>query len=52
MRTLPWLENNHMKINESKRHFLASRSPEHLRIKVEYERVWESQAEKLFLYDG
>ena len=42
-----WFENNYMKLNESKCHFLASGSPEHLWIKVGSEKIWESQTEKL-----
>jgi hypothetical protein len=42
-----WFENNYMKLNQSKCHFLASGSPEHLWIKVGDERIWESQSEKL-----
>ena len=42
-----WFENNYMKLNQSKCHFLASGSPEHLWIKVGDERIWESQLEKL-----
>ena len=42
-----WFENNYMKLNQSKCHFLTSGSPEHLWIKVGNERIWESQYEKL-----
>ena len=42
-----WFENNYMKLNESKCHFLANGTPEHLWIKVGGERIWESQSEKL-----
>ena len=42
-----WFENNYMKLNESKCHFLTSGSSEHLWIKVGHERIWESQYEKL-----
>ena len=42
-----WFENNYMKLNESKCHFLFSGSPEHLWIKVGNEQIWESQSEKL-----
>ena len=42
-----WFENNYMKLNESKCHFLTSGSSEHLWIKVGCERIWESQSEKL-----
>ena len=42
-----WFENNYMKLNQSKCHFLFSGSPEHLWIKVGRERIWESQYEKL-----
>ena len=36
-----------MKLNQSKCHFLASGSTEHLWIKVGDEKIWESQSEKL-----
>ena len=42
-----WFENNYMKLNQSKCHFLAAGSPEHLWIRVGNEKIWESQAEKL-----
>ena len=42
-----WFENNYMKLNQSKCHFLASGSPAHLWIKVGNEKIWESQSEKL-----
>ena len=42
-----WFENNYMKLNESKCHFLTSGSPEHLWVKVGKEMIWESQSEKL-----
>lgn len=42
-----WFENNYMKLNQSKCHFLTSGSTEHLWIKVGNERIWESQSEKL-----
>ena len=42
-----WFENNYMKLNESKCHFLTSGSTEHLWIKVGNEMIWESQSEKL-----
>ena len=42
-----WFENNYMKLNEGKCHFLFSGSPEHLWIKVGNEQIWESQYEKL-----
>ena len=42
-----WFENNYMKLNEDKCHFLTSGSPEHLWIKVGTEKIWESQVEKL-----
>ena len=42
-----WFENNYMKLNEGKCHFLFSGSPEHLWIKVGSEKIWESQYEKL-----
>ena len=42
-----WFENNYMKLNQSKCHFLTSGSPEHLWINVGNERIWESQYEKL-----
>ena len=42
-----WFENNYMKLNQSKCHFLVNGSPEHLWVKVGEERIWESQSEKL-----
>ena len=42
-----WFENNYMKLNESKCHFLTCGSTEHLWVKVGNEVIWESQAEKL-----
>lgn len=42
-----WFENNYMKLNQSKCHFLTSGSPEHLWIRVGDEKIWESQYEKL-----
>ena len=42
-----WFENNYMKLNQSKCHFLTSGSSEHLWVKVGKEMIWESQAEKL-----
>ena len=42
-----WFENNYMKLNQSKCHFLTSGSAEHLWVKVGDERIWESQSEKL-----
>ena len=44
---ISWFENNYMKLNQSKCHFLASGSTEHLWIKVGEEKIWESQSEKL-----
>ena len=42
-----WFENNYMKLNQSKCHFLTSGSNEHLWVKVGNEMIWESQFEKL-----
>ena len=42
-----WFENNYMKLNQSKCHFLTAGSPEHLWVKVGSEKIWESQTEKL-----
>ena len=42
-----WFENNYMKLNQSKCHFLTSGSTEHLWVKVGNELIWESQFEKL-----
>ena len=42
-----WFENNYMKLNQSKCHFLTCGSQEHLWIRVGDERIWESQSEKL-----
>ena len=42
-----WFENNYMKLNQSKCHFLTCGSSEHLWVKVGNEVIWESQSEKL-----
>ena len=43
-----WFENNFMKLNEDKCHFLiAANTNEHLWVKVGNELIWESSAEKL-----
>ena len=42
-----WFENNYMKLNQSKCHFLTCGSPEHLWVRVGDEKIWESQSEKL-----
>ena len=42
-----WFENNYMKLNQSKCHFLTSGSTEHLWVKVGNEVIWESLSEKL-----
>ena len=42
-----WFENNYMKLNQSKCHFLTCGSTEHLWVKVGNDVIWESQAEKL-----
>ena len=42
-----WFENNYMKLNQNKCHFLTCGTPEHLWVKVGDERIWESQSEKL-----
>ena len=42
-----WFENNYMKLNESKCHFLTNGSTEQLWVKVGNEMIWESQSEKL-----
>ena len=42
-----WFENNYMKLNQSKCHFLTSGSTEHLWVKVGSKMIWESQFEKL-----
>ena len=42
-----WFENNYMKLNQSKCHFLTCGSSEHLWVKVGNEMIWESQSEKL-----
>ena len=42
-----WFENNYMKLNQSKCHFLTSGSTEHLWVKVGKEVIWESLSEKL-----
>ena len=40
-----WFENNYMKLNQSKCHFLTSGSTEHLWVKVGNEMIWESQSQ-------
>ena len=47
MTAILWFENNYMKLNQSKCHFLTSGSTEHLWVKVGNEVIWESQSEKL-----
>ena len=42
-----WFENNYMKLNQSKCHFLTSGSTEHLWVKVGNEVIWKSLSEKL-----
>ena len=42
-----WFDNNYMKLNQSKCHFLTSGSTEHLWVRVGNEVMWESQYEKL-----
>ena len=42
-----WFENNYMKLNQEKCHFLTQGSQECLWIKVGDEMIWESQYEKL-----
>ena len=42
-----WFENNYMKLNQSKCHFLTCGSTEQLWVKVGNEMIWESQFEKL-----
>ena len=42
-----WFENNYMKLNQSKCHFLTCGTPEHLWVRVGDEKIWESQNEKL-----
>ena len=47
-----WFDNNFMKLNQSKCHFLTSGSekehgPEHLWVRVGNELIWESKSEKL-----
>ena len=42
-----WFENNYMKLNQSKCHFLTSGVMEHLWVKVGDEMIWESRSEKL-----
>ena len=47
-----WFENNYMKLNESKCHFLASGSPEHLWIKIGNEKNMGKLIRKTFGDDG
>ena len=42
-----WFENNYMKLNQCKCHFLTNGSTEHLWVRVGNEMIWESQSEKL-----
>ena len=42
-----WFDNNYMKLNQSKCHFLTCGSTEHLWVRVGDEVIWESQYEKL-----
>ena len=42
-----WFENNYMKLNQSKCHFLTAGSTEQLWVRVGSEKIWESQAQKL-----
>ena len=43
-----WFENNYMKLNEDKCHFIiAANTNEHLWINIGNEMIWESKAEKL-----
>ena len=42
-----WFENNYMKLNQSKCHFLTCGTHEHLWVRVGDEKIWESQSEKL-----
>ena len=42
-----WFENNYMKLNQSKCHFLTCGAFEHLWVKVGDEKIWETQSEKL-----
>ena len=42
-----WFENNYMKLNQSKCHFLTRGTHEHLWVRVGDEKIWESQSEKL-----
>ena len=42
-----WFENNYMKLNQSKCHFLTCGTPECLWVRVGDEKIWESQSEKL-----
>ena len=44
---ISWFENNYMKLNQSKCHFLTDGSNENLWIRVGDEKIWESQVEKL-----
>ena len=45
--TILWFENNYMKLNQSKCHFLTCGTCEHLWVKVGDEKIWETQSEKL-----
>ena len=42
-----WFENNYMKLNQSKCHFLTCGTPECLWLKVGEEKIWESRSEQL-----
>ena len=42
-----WFDNNYMKLNQSKCHFLTCGTPEYLWVRVGDEKIWESESEKL-----
>ena len=45
---IDWFENNYMKLNRDKCHFLFSRNKhEHLFVRVGEHQIWESQSEKI-----
>ena len=41
-----WFENNYMKLNQSKCHFLTCGSPEHLWVRVGDEKIWRQIGNK------
>ena len=42
-----WFENNYIRLNQRKCHFLTCGTPEHLWVRAGDEKIWESKLEKL-----